>query len=89
MKKPSNHLQETLEELFFDYHVRGCMFADKKTNKMCNELKNKDIERILQLVASYMEETIQNCKFCPCDEHNCIVDRRERTRLSLLIKGGK
>ncbi len=40
--------KKRLEEIFFNYHIRGCKLSDKKSNEICNISKEDDIKTILK-----------------------------------------
>ena len=55
-------LREKIEEIFFDYHMRGCKLADEKTNKMCEQNKQEDIKTILALIGKCATPTFSGEK---------------------------
>jgi len=43
-------LKKDLEEIFYDYHIRGCKIGDRVSNRICDKAKERTIEQILTLV---------------------------------------
>jgi len=51
-------LKDKLEELFFDYHIRGCKPGDEISNKICDENKEQTIKEIITLFKQWALELL-------------------------------
>ena len=46
-KKDISKLRKELEELFYDYHIRGCKIGDKVSNRICDKSKRRNYKNRL------------------------------------------
>ena len=92
-------IRESLEEMFFDYHIRGCELVNEKANAVCDASKAQDIGSIMQIIQGVEKDMylkIKNLLYEVMEDTNYSTSTKSifKARLDVLLsptpsQGGK
>ena len=77
-------MKAEIEEIFFDYHIRGCELADEKSNRICEQRKQQDIKEITALIIKWLES--KRVTVDKYDDEIALIDKSRNQLITELVE---